>query len=412
MDDRSTPAQLFSPLTLRGLTLRNRLVVAPMCQYSARDGFVDDHHLVHLGRFALGGFGLVLTEATAVVPEGRITPGDIGIWSDEQVPGLARIAAFLKANGCAAGVQLAHAGPKASTRRPWEGFGPIPVGEGDAAPGDGAFGEALASGATAGDVAWQTVSASAVPAFAGWPEPAALTHDGIAEVTEAFVAAAQRAHRAGFDTIELHGAHGYLFNAFLSPLANRRTDEYGGDLAGRMRFPLEVARRVRAAWPAELPLIVRLSAVDGELAGTTPDDTVAFARELVAVGVDVVDCSSGGIGARYERSEHYGYQVPYAARVRAEAGVATMAVGLVVDPEHAEAIVADGEADLVALARTALDDPNWPLHAQAALRARPDGDAFADWPTQASWALAKREPLLEQLGPWAAAEPETERQRA
>ncbi|MDW5597928.1 NADH:flavin oxidoreductase/NADH oxidase [Conexibacter stalactiti] len=388
-----TPAQLFSPLRLRELTLRNRLVVSPMCQYSATDGLPNDFHLVHLGRFALGGFGLVVLESTAVVPEGRITPGDLGIWSDEHVAPLARIAQFLKAHGAAAGIQLGHAGPKASTQRPWQGFGPLG-----------------AEDAARGEAAWPTVSASAQAAVAGWPEPAALSRDEIAGVVDAFSAAAARALRAGFDTIELHCAHGYLLNAFLSPLANRREDEYGGDLAGRMRLPLEIARRLRAEWPAELPLFVRLSAVDGELTGTTVEDTVAFARELAAVGVDVVDCSSGGVGARYAHPEHYGYQVPYAARVRAEAGIKTMAVGLVVDPAHAEAIVADGEADLVALGRTALDDPQWPLHAQEALGAQPDGDAFADWPAQARWALERRGGLLERLGPWGAAEADGDEQ--
>jgi 2,4-dienoyl-CoA reductase-like NADH-dependent reductase (Old Yellow Enzyme family) len=385
-----TPPQLLSPLTLRGLTLRNRLVVSPMCQYSALDGLPNDHHLVHLGRFAMGGFGLVILESTAVVPEGRITPGDLGIWSDEQVAPLARIASLLKSYGAAAGIQLGHAGPKASTQRPWQGFGPL---NGD----DAARGEA----------AWPTVSASARAAVAGWPEPAALDRDGIAGVKAAFAAAAERSLRAGFDVIELHCAHGYLLNAFLSPLANHRDDEYGGDLAGRMRLPLEIARELRAIVPDDKPLFVRVSAVDGELTGTTADDTVAFARELKAVGVDVVDCSSGGVGARYAHPEHYGYQVPYAARVRAEAGVASMAVGLVVDPAHAEAIVADGEADLVALGRTALDDPNWPLHAEAALRepGAADGraDAWASWPPQARWAMEKRGPLLDSLGPWAPA---------
>jgi 2,4-dienoyl-CoA reductase-like NADH-dependent reductase (Old Yellow Enzyme family) len=373
-----TDAQLLSPLTLRGLTLRNRLAVSPMCQYSAVDGLPNDHHLVHLGRFAMGGFGLVVLESTAVVPEGRITPGDLGIWSDEQVAPLARIASLLKSYGAAAGIQLGHAGPKASTQRPWQGFGPL---NGD--------------DAGRGEAAWPTVSASANAAVEGWPEPAALTHEGIAEVKAAFVAAARRALDAGFDVVELHCAHGYLLNAFLSPLANHRTDEYGGDLAGRMRLPLEVARELRAVVPDDKPLFVRVSAVDGELTGTTADDTVAFARELKAVGVDVVDCSSGGVGKRYAHPEHYSYQVPYAARVRNEAGVASMAVGLVVDPAQAEAIVASGEADLVALGRTALDDPNWPLHAAEALGGAPD------WPLQAGWAMDKRAPLLDKLGPWA-----------
>jgi 2,4-dienoyl-CoA reductase-like NADH-dependent reductase (Old Yellow Enzyme family) len=381
-----TQPQLLSPLTLRGLTLRNRLVVSPMCQYSAVDGLPNDHHLVHLGRFAMGGFGLVVLESTAVLPEGRITPGDLGIWSDEQIEPLARIASLLKSYGAAAGIQLGHAGPKASTQRPWQGFGPL-------ADADVARGEAP----------WPTVSASARAAVEGWPEPAALTHEGIAAVKAAFVAAAERSLRAGFDVIELHCAHGYLLNAFLSPLANHRTDEYGGDLAGRMRLPLEIARELRAVVPADRPLFVRVSAVDGELTGTTADDTVAFARELKAAGADVVDCSSGGVGKRYAHPEHYGYQVPYAARVRNEAGIASMAVGLVVDPAHAEAIVAGGEADLIALGRTALDDPNWPLHAEHALGAQPSGDAFATWPAQASWAMEKRAPLLDALGPWAPA---------
>lgn len=381
-----TQPRLLSPLTLRGLTLRNRLVVSPMCQYSAVDGLPNDHHLVHLGRFAMGGFGLVILESTAVVPEGRITPGDLGIWSDEQIEPLARIASLLKSYGAAAGIQLGHAGPKASTQRPWQGFGPL-------AGADVARGEAP----------WPTVSASARAAVEGWPDPAALTHEGIAAVKAAFVAAAERSLRAGFDVIELHCAHGYLLNAFLSPLANHRTDEYGGDLTGRMRLPLEIARELRAIVPADRPLFVRVSAVDGELTGTTADDTVAFARELKAAGADVVDCSSGGVGKRYAHPEHYGYQVPYAARVRNEAGVASMAVGLVVDPAHAEAIVAGGEADLIALGRTALDDPNWPLHAEQALGAQPAGDAFATWPAQASWAMEKRAPLLDALGPWAPA---------
>jgi len=370
---------LLSPLTLRGLTLRNRLVVSPMCQYSARDGFPGDHHLVHLGRFAMGGFGLVLLESTAVLPEGRITPGDLGLWSDEQIAPLARIAELLRSYGAVAGIQLGHAGPKASTQRPWEGFGPL--GEADAARGE---------------APWPTVSASARAAVDGWPVPAALTREGIADVKAAFVAAARRALTAGFEAIELHCAHGYLLNAFLSPLANGRDDEYGGDLAGRMRLPLEIARELRAVVPDDRPLFVRVSAVDGALDGTTADDTVAFARELAAAGVDVVDCSSGGVGRRYAHSEHYGYQVPYAERVRREAGVASMAVGLVVDPQHAEAIVADGAADLVALGRTALDDPNWPLRAAAALDAA-DG---APWPPQAAWAIEKRAPLLAALGPW------------
>jgi 2,4-dienoyl-CoA reductase-like NADH-dependent reductase (Old Yellow Enzyme family) len=380
------PPALLTPLTLREVTLRNRLAVSPMCQYSAEDGLPSDLHLVHLGRFALGGFGMVVLEATAVERDGRITPGDLGIWSDEHVAPLARIARFLKDHGAVAAIQLGHAGPKASTQRPWQGFGPL-------GPDD----------AERGEPAWPTVSASARPAVEGWPAPAALTHEGIAAVTASFVAAAERALRAGFDAIELHCAHGYLLNAFLSPVANHREDEYGGDLAGRMRLPLEIARRLREVWPDHLPLLARISAVDSDAAGTTVDDSVAFARELAAVGVDLVDCSSGGVGARYSHPEHYGYQVPYAGRVRREAGVASMAVGHVVDPRQAARIVADGEADLVALGRPALEDPNWPLHARAAL-VPGEEDAHAAWPVQARWALERRAGLLERLGPWTAPE--------
>lgn len=371
---------LFSPLTLRGLTLRNRLVVSPMCQYSAVDGMPQDHHLIHLGRFAMGGFGLIVVEATAVTPEGRITPGDLGLWSDDQVAPLRRIVTTLKEYGAAVAIQLGHAGSKASAQRPWDGGRPLS--DADAARGE---------------PPWQTVSASARPSVDGFPAPAALTREQIGEVKAAFAAAARRAVAAGFDTVELHCAHGYLLNAFLSPLTNDRTDEYGGDLAGRMRLPLEIARELRAILPDDRPLLVRVSAVDGDPDGTTPDDTVAFARELKAVGVDVVDCSSGGVGSRYAHPEGYGYQVPYAARVRAEAGVASMAVGLIVDPAQAEGILAAGEADLIALGRTALDDPNWPLHAQAALGV----DGFDAWPRQSRWAIEQRAPVLDRLGPWA-----------
>src|SRR3954453_12275133 len=266
----STPA-LLQPLTVRGLTLPNRMVVAPMCQYSVADGLVGDYHLVHLGRFALGGFGLVIVEGTGVTADGRISHGDVGLWSDEHTPGLARIADFLHAEGAAAGIQLAHAGAKASSRRPWEGGGPV-----------------TAENAHPGEEPWPTVSASEVPVGPGWPTPHALTVQELAEIRDAFVAAAQRALTAGFDLIELHAAHGYLLHQFLSPLTNHRTDEYGGSLEGRMRFPLEVVEAIRAAWPDERPLFVRVSAVDGSREGLTVEDTVAFARELRTRGVDVV----------------------------------------------------------------------------------------------------------------------------
>jgi 2,4-dienoyl-CoA reductase-like NADH-dependent reductase (Old Yellow Enzyme family) len=378
-----TSPALFAPLTLRGLTLPNRLVVAPMCQYSVTDGFVGDYHLAHLGRFALGGFGLVVVEATGVTPEGRISHGDVGLWSDEHVPGLARVVDFLHAHGSAAGIQLAHAGAKASSLRPWDGSGAV-----------------TPENARPGEEPWPTVSASAVPAGPGWPTPHALTVDELAEVRDAFVAATLRSLTAGFDVVEIHAAHGYLLHQFLSPLSNRRDDGYGGSLEARMRFPLEVVDAVRAAWPADKPLLVRVSSVDGSRDGMTVADTVAFARELKARGVDAVDTSGGGLGGAWEHPIGYGYQVPFAAQVRAEAEIATMAVGLIVDARQAEAIVSTGAADLVAIAREAQDDPNFAVHAFRDLT-----DGYDVYPVQAGPRLASRERLLGTLGPWTGPDP-------
>lgn len=378
----STPA-LLSPLRLRGLTLPNRLVVAPLCQYSVTDGLVGDYHLAHLGRFALGGFGLVMVEATGVTAEGRISHGDVGLWSDEHVPGLARVVAFLHAHGSAAGVQLAHAGAKASSKRPWDGEGPV-----------------TAENAHPGEEPWQTVSASAVPVAPGWPTPHALTVDELAEVREAFAAAARRALAAGFDVVEVHAAHGYLLNQFLSPLTNRRDDGYGGSREGRMRFPLEVVEAVRAAWPEDRPLFVRVSSVDGSRDGVTLEDTVAFARELKARGVDVVDSSGGGLGGGWQHPIGYGYQVPFAARIRAEADIATMAVGLIVDARQAETVVEQGHADLVAVGREAQDDPNFAARAAHELLGNHDA-----YPVQAGPRLAARARLLGRLGPWTGPDP-------
>jgi 2,4-dienoyl-CoA reductase-like NADH-dependent reductase (Old Yellow Enzyme family) len=374
---------LFTALTLRGLTLPNRLVVAPMCQYSVTEGFVGDYHLAHLGRFALGGFGLVLVEATGVTPEGRISHGDVGLWSDEHVPGLARVVDFLHAEGAAAGIQLAHAGAKASSRRPWDGGGPV-------TPED----------ARPDEEPWPTVSASAVPAGPGWPTPHALTVDELAGVRDAFVAATVRALAAGFDVVEIHAAHGYLLHQFLSPLANHREDGYGGSLEARMRFPLEVVEAVRAAWPDDKPLFVRVSSVDGAPGGVTIEDTVAFAHELRARGVDAVHTSGGGLGSGWEHPIGYGYQVPFAARVRAEADIATVAVGLIVDAHQAEAVVSGGSADLVAIGREAQDDPNFALHAARALTA-----TYDVYPAQAGPRLAGRARLLGKLGPWTGPDP-------
>jgi 2,4-dienoyl-CoA reductase-like NADH-dependent reductase (Old Yellow Enzyme family) len=379
----STPA-LLSPFPLRGVTLPNRLVVAPMCQYSVTGGMVGDYHLVHLGRFALGGFGTVIVEATGVTADGRISHGDVGLWSDEHIPGLARIAEFLHAEGAVAGIQLSHAGNKASSRRPWDGGGPV-----------------TPENARPGERPWPTVAPSPVPVGPEWPVPTPLDVAGMAKIREAFVTATRRSLRAGFDLIELHAAHGYLLHQFLSPLSNHRDDEYGGSRERRMRFPLEVVEAVRAAWPEDRPLFVRLSAVDGSQDGITLEDSVAFAAELKTRGVDVVDTSGGGIGGGWHHPLGYGYQVPFAARIRAETGIATAAVGLIVDARQAEAIVAGGQADLVMLAREAQDDPNFAVHAFRELT----GGSYDSYPIQAGPRLGQRARVLGELGPWTGPDP-------
>ena len=387
MTDEPTHAPrptLLQPLTLRGTTFPNRLVVAPMCQYSVTDGVIGDYHLVHLGRFALGGFGLVVVEATGVTAQGRISPGDVGLWDDAQIPGLARVARFLRDNGSVPGIQLGHAGGKASTLRPWDGSGPV-----------------TRENARPGEEPWTAVSPSGVPMGAGWPAPHPLSTDEMAAVREAFGAAARRALTAGFEVVEVHAAHGSLLNQFLSPLTNLRDDEYGGSLENRMRFPLEVVDAVRAVWPAERPLMVRVSAVDAQRDGTTLEDTIAFVRQLKARGVDAIDVSGGGIGAGWEHPIGYGYQVPFAAAIREQADIPTMAVGLVVDARQAEAVLAAGHADLVAFARQAQDDPNLALHAARELT----GGSYDTYPVQAGPRLAARDRLLHRLGPWTGPDP-------
>jgi 2,4-dienoyl-CoA reductase-like NADH-dependent reductase (Old Yellow Enzyme family) len=338
-------AHLFSPLTIREITFRNRIAVSPMCQYSSRDGFANDWHLVHLGSRAVGGAGLVMMEATAVEGRGRISPQDQGIWKDAHVEFLTRIAAFLKDQGAVAGIQLAHAGRKASTVRPWEPPRVIP-------PTDGG---------------WIPAAPSAVPFRPGDPPPHELSRDEIRCLVEAFAAAARRALRAGFQLIEIHAAHGYLAHEFLSPLSNRRVDEYGGSFENRIRFTLEVAEAVRAAWPRELPLWMRISATDWAPGGWTLDDSVALAGRVRDLGVDLVDCSSGGLTLDQKIELGPGYQVAFAARIRAEAGVLTGAVGMITTPDQADAIVRSGQADVVLLAREMLRDPYFPLHAARAL---------------------------------------------
>ena len=349
----STP-ELLTPFAIRDLTLKNRVVVSPMCQYSAIDGVANDWHLVHLGRFAIGGAALVFVEATGVEARGRLSPGDKGQWNDEQARALSRIAEFLKANGAAAGIQLAHAGRKGSTRRPWDGGK-----------------ELAAEDAAKGEGPWETLAPSALRFADDYPLSKAMKTADMAEVIVAFREAALRAEMAGFDVVEVHGAHGYLLHEFLSPLSNHRTDDYGGSLEGRMRFPMEVIETVRAVWPMHKPLFLRLSCVDHVEGGLTIEDTIEVAKAAKALGVDVIDCSSGG-NAPAQIPLSPGYQVPYAEAVRREAGIAAMAVGLLLDPDLAQSVIAEGKADLVALARPALDDPNFAIHAVTALTGERD----------------------------------------
>lgn len=324
------------------MELRNRIVVSPMCQYSSEDGFATDWHLVHLGSRAVGGAALVFTEAAAVLPEGRISPQDLGIWKDEQVEMLARIFAFVRQEGAAPGMQLAHAGRKASTARPWEGGKPLGEEQGGWSP---IFGPSR----LAFDDAYQT--------------PEELDHAGIARIRDAFVAATQRALAAGAEVVEIHAAHGYLLHSFLSPLSNRRTDEYGGSFENRIRFLGETTTAVRAVWPEKYPLFVRISATDWTEGGWTGDDSVALAKKLKSLGVDVIDCSSGGNVADAKIPVGAGYQLPFAAKVRAEAEIATATVGMITSPEQADQIIRMGEADLVLMAREFLRHPYWPLNA-------------------------------------------------
>lgn len=336
---------LFDPLSLRGVTLRNRIGVAPMCQYSAVDGVPTDWHLVHLGSRAVGGNALVIAEATAVEPEGRISPGCLGIWNDAQVEAFAPITRLVREQGAVAGLQLAHAGRKASTALPWQG-------EGGLSPEEGG---------------WEVVGPSAVPFESGFPVPHELTAAGIERLVATFRRAAERALAAGFELIELHAAHGYLMHSFHSPVSNLRTDGYGGDLPGRTRFTREIVDAVREVWPDDLPLAVRLSASDWIDGGWTIDESVELARWLREAGVDLVDCSSGGAAPGVRIPLEPGYQVPFAERIRHEAGVATAAVGLITEAAQAQAIVAEGRADVVLMARESLRDPYFPRRAAAGL---------------------------------------------
>ena len=336
---------LFAPLTIRGITIRNRIGVSPMCQYSSTEGFANDWHLVHLGSRAAGGAGLVVTEATAVEARGRISPADLGIWDDQHVAGLQRVTTFIRAQGAVAGIQLAHAGRKASTAPPWDGGRAVPAELGG----------------------WVPVAPSAEAFDQHSPEPEALDRDGILEVVRAFRLAAARAKAAGFQVVEIHAAHGYLIHEFLSPLANRRADEYGGSYDNRTRLLKQVCKAVREEWPAEFPLFVRLSSSDWAEGGWRAEDTVALAHHLSSVGVDLIDCSSGGISPGIAIPAGPGYQVPFAQRIKDTVPMLTAAVGFITSPAQADQIIRTEQADLVLLAREMLRDPYWPLHAARAL---------------------------------------------
>lgn len=342
----TTLPALFQPYQIGALSFANRIVISPMCQYSAANGAATDWHMIHLGSLALSGAGLLVVEATAVEPDGRISPGDLGLWNDECEAALARVLAACRTYGSGRiGIQIAHAGRKASCQTPWDGGKPLTQAEG----------------------AWQTVAPSALPFSSNAPPPRACTRADLERLVAAFAATTKRAARLGFDVCELHAAHGYLMHEFLSPISNRRDDAYGGSLENRMRFPLEVFAAMRAAWPKDRPIGARITGADWIDGGWTTDDAIAFAQALKQRGCDFVDVSSGGLSPDARIKLEPGYQVPFAKAVKRATGLPTWAVGLITTPEQANAIVANGEADMVALARAFLDDPHWPWHAAAAL---------------------------------------------
>jgi 2,4-dienoyl-CoA reductase-like NADH-dependent reductase (Old Yellow Enzyme family) len=352
---------LFDPITLRELDIPNRIWVSPMCQYSATDdGVATDYHLVHYGSRALGGAGLIIVEASGVAPEGRISPWDLGIWSDEQVEAFKPISRFIADHGSVPAIQLAHAGRKASTHRPW--LGGRPVGP--------------------DDHGWQPVGPSPIAYNEGYPEPHELTTDEVRSVVDAFASAAERSARAGFELIELHAAHGYLLHQFLSPHTNRRTDEYGGSFEARTKLTIDVARAVRESFPTNRPVLVRLSASEYVEDGWDLEQSIALARLLKDAGIDMIDASSGGNLPHQSLAPYPGYQVAFAREIREQAGIPTAAVGLITEPAQAEAVVASGDADVVLMAREFLRDPYWPLHAASSL------GVDVEWPVQ--YVRAKR----------------------
>lgn len=352
---RDTTPHIFRPITLRSVAVRNRIMVSPMCQYSATDGVANDWHLQHLGSRAVGGAGIVSTEVVHVEPRGRITPCCLGLWNDEQRDALARIVRFVKSQGAAMAIQIGHAGRKGSTAQPWKGGKPL----------------------SAQDGGWQAIAPSPLPFADGYPVPVEMDADTIAATLKLFAASARRAREAGFDIVELHAAHGYLIHEFLSPLSNRRTDRYGGSFENRIRFLLEAIDATRSEWPDDKPLFVRLSSVDWLEGGCDLEGTVRLVQLLKADGkVDLIDSSSGGLDPRQKIPLFPGYQVQFAAEIRRRAGIATGAVGLINAPDLAEQIIASGQADLIIMARAMLNDPYWPLHAAKVLRAK------IPWPVQ------------------------------
>ncbi|MEI6114165.1 MAG: NADH:flavin oxidoreductase/NADH oxidase [Burkholderiales bacterium] len=379
----SSPSRaLFSPLRIRDVTFPNRIVLAPMMQCKSAEGFGSDWHLMHYGKFALGGFGTVLTEAVAVEPRGRITSGCLGIWSDDHIPMLRRIVDGIHAQGALAAIQIAHSGRKGAWQKPWEGNGPLTVAD-----------------VARGDPPWPIVGPSPVAVGEGYQTPRALAIDEIHDVVRHFGDAARRANEAGFDMVEIHGAHGYLIASFLTPLVNERQDAYGTDIWGRMRFALEVTAAVRANWPEGKPVFFRVSAEDGGgPGGWDLEDSVTLAIELHKAGVDVVDCSSGGLrlsATLQNQTRGPGYQVPFADRIKHGAGMLTMAVGLILDGLQAEAIIREDHADFVAIGRQAMYDPFWPHHMAQQLGADP---GFEKWDPSAGWWLQKRVSALELIG--------------
>ncbi|MFC3340623.1 NADH:flavin oxidoreductase/NADH oxidase [Paracandidimonas soli] len=364
--------ELFSPLALRGIVLKNRIMLSPMAQYAALDGSVTDWHFAHFAKFAAGGVGLIFTEATKVERRGLGTVGDMGLWKDEQMAPLSRIVDFIHAQGAAAGIQLNHAGRKAGTLRPWEGYGTLDR-----------------SVPIEGQQHWEVIGPSPIAYMEGWPTPREMSESDIETVIDAFAQAARRADSIGFDVLELHGAHGYLIHQFLSEACNRRSDRWGGSLENRMRFALEIAAAVRRAWPEGKPLFFRISAVDE--GGWTLSDSARLCAELKKRGVDVIDCSSGGIGTRSPTAaaikRPMGFQVSYARQIRKSVDIATAAVGLIIEPSHANAIIERGDADLVAIGRELLFNPFWAHHAAAQLAEDPD---FEMMPPQYQWWLQRR----------------------